>query len=82
LDIEDPKLSLEETAQQLTSLIEAMKLSQTGSQIVTGTKTLHHIIPDLVPPMDRGYTRRFFGFWGQQFQYHPDIFLYIWMRFV
>jgi hypothetical protein len=80
-DIEDHSLPLNQIAQQLSSLIEEMKLSQTGSQVVTGSKALHHIIPDLVPPIDRGYTRRFFWFWMPQFQYHTDIFPYIWMRF-
>jgi hypothetical protein len=28
---------------------------------VAGTKTLHHLLPDLVPPMDRAWTGTFFG---------------------
>jgi hypothetical protein len=28
--------------------------------IVAGTKTLHHLLPDLVPPMDRAWTGAFF----------------------
>ena len=30
------------------------------SLIVPGTKTVHHILPDLVPPMDRDWTGAFF----------------------
>jgi hypothetical protein len=30
------------------------------TKIVIGTKALHHLIPELVPPMDRQYTLRFF----------------------
>jgi hypothetical protein len=30
------------------------------SLIVPGTKTLHHLLPDLVPPMDRAWTGAFF----------------------
>ena len=33
---------------------------------------LHHLLPDLVPPMDREYTRMFFQWYGQQFQNNPD----------
>ena len=35
--------------------------SETNSQIVASTKTLAHILPDLIPPMDREYTAKFFG---------------------
>ena len=81
LDIEDTNLPLQQTAQEIWSLIEGLRLSQGGNQIVTGSKALHHILPDLVPPIDRAYTRRFFGFWMQQFQYNPEVFSYIWIRF-
>ena len=30
------------------------------SQVVAGTKTLHHVLPDLIPPTGRQYTFRFF----------------------
>ena len=35
--------------------------SGTDSHLVASTKTLAHILPDLVPPMDRRYTARYFG---------------------
>lgn len=31
------------------------------SQIITVSKTLHHLLPDLIPPIDRKYTFKFFG---------------------
>jgi len=31
------------------------------SQIVTASKTLHHLLPDLIPPIDRMYTLKFFS---------------------
>ncbi len=40
--------------------------------IVSGTKTLHHILPDLVPPMDREYTQAFFGWHNPEFQYRQE----------
>lgn len=41
------------------------------NRVVSGTKTLHHLLPDLVPPMDREYTQTFFGWANPEFQNHP-----------
>lgn len=54
--LDDP----EETAEELWSIIEDASLSATGTQVVAGTKALHHFLPKLVPPIDREYTIRFF----------------------
>ena len=49
---------------EVTSLIWeaviAISVSATESRLVAGTKALHHLLPDLVPPMDRRYTDAFF----------------------
>jgi hypothetical protein len=37
--------------------------------LVSGSKTLHHLLPEIIPPMDRAYTQRFFGWHNSQFQY-------------
>jgi hypothetical protein len=53
-----------ETARQAAeiawSVIAAVKVSTSRTQIVAGSKMLHHILPDLIPPIDRQYTFRFF----------------------
>jgi hypothetical protein len=36
-------------------------VSKSGAQLVAASKVLHHIIPDLLPPIDRRYTLAFFG---------------------
>lgn len=41
-------------------VIAAMRVSMSGTQIVAGSKWLHHLLPDLIPPIDRQYTFRFF----------------------
>jgi len=41
-------------------ILPNMKVSQKKSQLVAGSKTLHHLLPDLVPPIDRRYTLDFF----------------------
>jgi hypothetical protein len=41
-------------------VIAHVKVSTSQTQIVAGSKFLHHLLPDLVPPMDRQYTFTFF----------------------
>lgn len=62
----------EDVAGKLWGLIEGMRLSQTKSQMVTGAKALHHLLPRLLPPIDREYTQAFFRYHNPQFQYNPE----------
>jgi len=81
--IDDGSLTVEEVADGLWDLIDRMSVSRAANPIVSGTKTLHHILPELVPPIDREYTRPFFRVWMQQFQNSPrTVFLRIWKNFV
>jgi hypothetical protein len=41
-------------------VIAAIRASTSETQIVAGSKTLHHVLPELIPPIDRQYTFRFF----------------------
>jgi hypothetical protein len=41
-------------------VIERIRVSTSRTQIVAGSKFLHHLLPDLLPPIDRQYTFRFF----------------------
>ena len=36
---------------------------------MSGTKTLHHLLPDLVVPFDRMYTQAFFNWHNPEVQY-------------
>ena len=36
-------------------IIAAIKVSTSRTQIVAGSKMLHHFLPDLIPPIDRPY---------------------------
>lgn len=53
--LRDPRI-----IERLWRIIHSLGLSQTNSQIVTGSKALHHLLPRLLPPIDREYTSRFF----------------------
>lgn len=64
--IGDPALDTEEIALELWNLIESLEIVTNDSKIVSGTKALHHLLPDLVPPMDHAYTQPFFE------RHHPD----------
>lgn len=41
-------------------VIAHIKVSASETQIVAGSKFLHHLLPDLIPPIDRRYTFSFF----------------------
>ncbi|ALG12058.1 hypothetical protein AOZ06_38950 [Kibdelosporangium phytohabitans] len=47
-------------ASRIWQVVETLQVTDNQAKIVAGTKTLHHLLPDLVPPMDRAWTGRFF----------------------
>lgn len=53
-----------DTARQVAAaswdVIAHIKVSASQTQIVAGSKFLHHVLPDLIPPIDRRYTFAFF----------------------
>ena len=82
LRIDDEDLSVEETAKTIWGLIDKVRVSNAYNPIVSGSKAFHHLLPELIPPIDREYTRPFFMFWSQVFQNNPQkAFLYIWEKF-
>jgi hypothetical protein len=48
------------TLEALWNLLNALSVSLAAAKIVANSKVLHHILPDLVPPIDRTYTFNFF----------------------
>lgn len=46
--------------QELGDVYRRLKVSISGSTLVAHSKTLAHILPNLIPPIDRQYTVRFF----------------------
>jgi hypothetical protein len=55
-----PAGDVDEVAGELWGVISNLNVSTSGTRVVAGTKALHHVLPDLVPPIDRRYTFRFF----------------------
>lgn len=57
------ELSKEKIGKNVNSLWEVMNnisVSASKTKLVANSKTLHHILPNLMPPIDREYTLRFF----------------------
>lgn len=50
----------DDIGQQLWDIIATLRSSTSNSRLVSGSKTLHHVLPALMPPIDREYTFRFF----------------------
>lgn len=44
----------------LGPVYEALELTESGATLVANSKALYHLLPDLVPPIDRQHTIRFF----------------------
>jgi|HubBroStandDraft_6_1064221.scaffolds.fasta_scaffold01128_5 hypothetical protein len=51
---------VESVSKQLWAVIAELKIGPGSTKIVAGSKVLHHLLPELVPPIDRQYTIRFF----------------------
>jgi hypothetical protein len=52
--------SADQVAMVAWDIIADIKVSTSRTQIVAGSKMLHHLLPDLIPPIDRQYTFNFF----------------------
>lgn len=61
LALEHPNLDVPGTSAAVDRLVSELHVVDNRARIVAGTKTLHHLLPDLVPPMDRAWTGAFFG---------------------
>lgn len=56
----------------LQRLLTELVIVRNEAKIVAVSKTLHHLIPDLLPPIDRTYTGAFFGLHPARFQYGQE----------
>jgi hypothetical protein len=58
LDLSDMEYA--DVLRKLEPVYRRLKLSEAGATIVVNSKALFHLLPHLVPPIDRQYTVRFF----------------------
>jgi hypothetical protein len=61
---------------RLWNLVDSLAIVENEAKLVPCTKTLHHILPELFVPIDRAFTRVFFGWPGQEFQYQQKRVFY------
>lgn len=67
--IDSADLGVEEVAGEVWLLIERLSIVENDAPLVSCTKALHHLLPDLIVPMDRAYTQQFFAWHNPEFQY-------------
>lgn len=72
LALEQRDLAVTGVAKRLAHLMQTLEIVDNKSRVVPGSKTLHHLLPELVVPVDREYTQRFFGWHNPQFQFSPE----------
>jgi len=51
--------TVRQVGHQLWSIIGRLRASTSASRLVSGSKTLHHVLPDLMPPIDRSRDKDF-----------------------
>jgi hypothetical protein len=49
-----------DTIARLRPIYDSLRLAVSDATVVVNSKALHHLLPELVPPIDRQYTVRFF----------------------
>lgn len=55
-----PARDVPHVAREIWRVVASLKVSVAEARIVANSKALHHVLPNLVPPIDREYTFRFF----------------------
>ncbi len=73
--IDDIQINPQQLSNSLWGLMDSLEIVENNAKLVASSKALHHILPDLIVPIDRAYTRRFFGWHGPEFQYNQKKFL-------
>ena len=70
--LDAPGLRVQSIADKVWAIINALGIVENKAKLVPCTKALHHLLPELIVPMDRKYTGTFFGWQGPDFQYRQD----------
>ena len=74
--LDAPGLRVRLIAEKVWAIVNALGIVENEAKLVPCTKALHHLLPELIVPMDRKYTGTFFGFQGLDFQYRQDEIFY------
>lgn len=58
--IELSEIDVPDVVEKLWNILNDLKVSVSKTKLVANSKALHHILPHIMPPIDREYTLRFF----------------------
>lgn len=72
LAIDQPGLDVATVGTTLARLAQSLDIVANKARIVPGSKALHHLLPELVVPIDRAYTQQFFQWANPTFQNFPE----------
>lgn len=61
--------NVEKVINDIWTVIEGLKIVENEARLIPCTKALHHLLPELIVPMDRKYTQAFLMFYNNEFQY-------------
>ena len=70
--IDQADLDVRAVGERLAELVQGLEIVENKARVVPGSKALHHVLPDLVVPIDRAYTQKFFEWPTSRFQYAPE----------
>jgi len=80
-----PSDQVTDVSSGLWQIIDNVRVGEQQTKIVVGSKALHHVLPNLVPPVDRAHTLKFFDYkqtqlppveqrlWGEVYPYFCEI---------
>jgi hypothetical protein len=63
-----PEATFTSILPHISAIIQTLDINDNHTKVVVGSKALHHLLPDLIPPIDRAYTGRFFAWPKSYFQ--------------
>jgi len=72
LAIDQADLDVAKVGRQLAGVVQSLDIVGNKARVVPGSKALHHVLPELVVPIDREYTQRFFEWPNPRFQNAPE----------
>jgi hypothetical protein len=72
LAIDQPALNVGVVGSTLAKLAQSLDIVSNKVRIVPGSKALHHLLPELVVPIDRAYTQQFFRWANPTLQNFPE----------
>jgi hypothetical protein len=75
LVIDELEQDVNQVAERLCEIIGELEITEATAKLVANTKAVHHLLPDLVPPVDRKHVGWFFRWQAVRMQDYRRPFL-------